>query len=87
MIKSLLHKMNQPIDHVGQEMASKLMYFIFAAGYALALVVGIFLNDLKYTILIGVLTVVAAIGVVVPPWRIYRKNPLKFGPPSKAKAE
>ncbi|KAM0672566.1 hypothetical protein CWI42_030150 [Ordospora colligata] len=87
MIKSLLHKMNQPIDYVGQEMASKLMYIVFAVGYTLALVVGIFLNDLKYTILIGVLTVVIAIVVVVPPWKIYRRNPLKFSSPSKAKAE
>lgn len=87
MLGCLLAKLDPPIDYVGQDLASKLMYLIFGIGYALALVSGIVFNDLIYTVYLGAATVAISFVVVVPSWRFYRKNPLKFRRPIKIKEE
>lgn len=75
---NIFDKLDPPIDYHGQELATKLFYVIIYFGYAFSLAVGIVLSDLKYTLYLGVLTLALSIIVVVPPWRFYRKNPLKF---------
>ncbi|AFM97926.1 hypothetical protein EHEL_030290 [Encephalitozoon hellem ATCC 50504] len=87
MFRSLLSKIDPPIDYVGQKLASDLMYLIFGVGYTAALIVGVLLNDLVYTMYISVGTLVVSVVVVVPSWGFYRRNPLKFRPPVKDKKE
>ncbi|KAG5859297.1 microsomal signal peptidase [Encephalitozoon hellem] len=87
MFRSLLSKIDPPIDYVGQKLASDLMYLIFGVGYTAALIVGVLLNDLVYTMYISVGTLVVSAAVVVPSWGFYRRNPLKFRPPVKDKKE
>lgn len=84
---SIISKLDPPIDYVGQSLASKLMYLIFGVGYTAALIAGIMSNDLTYTVYFGVATIAISFIVVVPSWRFYRKNPLKFRNPAKAKKE
>lgn len=70
--------MDPPIDYHGQELSRKLFYVIICIGYACSLVTGIFLSDLKYTLYLGILTILIVSFVCVPSWSFYRKNPLKF---------
>jgi signal peptidase complex subunit 1 len=74
----LLNKIDLPIDYHGQELSRKLFYVIIYLGYAFALITGIALSDLKYTLYLGILTVSIVVVVCVPSWSFYRKNPLKF---------
>ncbi|ADM11174.1 uncharacterized protein Eint_030300 [Encephalitozoon intestinalis ATCC 50506] len=87
MYKSFLSKIDPPADYVGQKLASDLMYLIFGVGYTLGLIVGVVLNDLAYTMYISIATLIISIIVVVPSWRFYRRNPLKFRAPVKDKKE
>lgn len=87
MLGSLVTKLDPPIDYVGQNLASKLMYLIFGIGYTMALIAGIAFNDLTYTMYLGITTIAVSIIVVVPSWKFYRKNPLKFRAPVKIKKE
>ncbi|AFN82648.1 hypothetical protein EROM_030275 [Encephalitozoon romaleae SJ-2008] len=87
MYRSLLSKIDPPIDYVGQKLASDLMYLIFGVGYTAALIFGVSLNNLVYTMYISITTLVISAIVVVPSWGFYRRNPLKFRPPVKDKKE
>ncbi|KAF9762638.1 Signal peptidase complex subunit 1 [Nosema granulosis] len=75
---NILNKIDPPIDYHGQELSKKLFYLIIYLGYAISLVIGIVLSDLKYTLYAGILTVILSFIIVVPSWSMYRKNPLKF---------
>lgn len=87
MYKSLLLRIDPPIDYVGQRLASTLMYLIFGVGYSVAFACGVLLNDLAYTMYIGGATLAVCAIVVVPSWGFYRRNPLKFRAPAKSKQE
>ncbi|KRH95203.1 Signal peptidase subunit [Pseudoloma neurophilia] len=68
----------QPIDFYGQALAKKLIYIIFFIGFTISLLIGILLNDLKYTLFLGIATAIFSVFVVVPPWPIYRRNMKEF---------
>lgn len=87
MFRNLCEKLDPPADYVGQMLATKLMYMIYTVGYTLSLLAGIIYNDLVYTLYIGIGTFIVSLIVVVPPWKIYRKHPLKFRKPQKAKKD
>jgi signal peptidase complex subunit 1 len=78
VLKQWLKKVDPPIDYAGQILARRLMYLIYIVGYALALAAGIALNNLIYTCYVGLATFAVSLVVVVPPWKFYRRNPLKF---------
>lgn len=71
-------KVDPPIDYVGQELASNLLNIMFIIGYGLSIIVGYLLQDLKYTLIITVITIVTCFLTVVPAWPFYRRNPLMF---------
>ncbi|ELQ74428.1 Signal peptidase subunit [Trachipleistophora hominis] len=78
MFKNLYKTLTQPIDYYGQDLAKKAAYNILLLGYSLAWIVGYFMSDLRYTFITGIVTVLIAFIVVVPPWPFYRRNPFKF---------
>ncbi|KAI5169634.1 signal peptidase complex subunit 1 [Pancytospora epiphaga] len=78
MISSFLKRADKPIDYVGQAYATKLMLRIFAIGYALALGVGLIKGDLRYTLVLGILTCLIAFVACVPSWPYFHRNPLNF---------
>lgn len=73
-----LEKIDPPIDYNGQELSKKLFYLLISIGYTISLITGVYLEDLKYTLILGIVTVFILFLVCVPSWRFYRKNPLKF---------
>lgn len=77
-MNSLVARVNAPVDYVGQAYAHRLMYIIFAVGYAIAFLLGIALGRLEATLMIGSMTVLCATIVTVPSWPMYRQNPLRF---------
>lgn len=87
MLACLTSKLDPPIDYAGQSLVSKFMYLIFGVGYTIALITGVMLDNLVYTLYIGIATVVVSFIIVVPSWGFYRRNPLKFRQPVKAKQE
>ncbi|CCI73915.1 ECU03_0375 [Encephalitozoon cuniculi GB-M1] len=87
MYRSFLSKIDPPIDYVGQKLASDLMYLIFGVGYTAAFVAGVLFNDLVYTMYISIATLVISVIIVIPSWRFYRRNPLKFRAPVKDKED
>lgn len=78
MLKKLINYFDEPIDYVGQKKADDILLFTFIIGYTLALVVGFFLKNLFYTLIIGSITVSLAFILVVPSWFFYKKNSVKF---------
>lgn len=84
---SIIQKLDPKIDYVGQELSCKLMYIILLLGYAISLVVGFFLKDLTFTLVLGVATVIFAFIITVPAWPYFRRNPLKFKKAIKSKQE
>ncbi|KAI4291356.1 signal peptidase complex subunit 1 [Pancytospora philotis] len=84
---SLIRKINEPIDYVGQDLSLKLMYIIFAVGYTIAFAVGVSLKRLELTLIIGVATVLVAFMATVPSWPMFKRHPLRFKKAKKAKAE
>lgn len=68
----------QPIDFQGQIQAKRNIYLIFGIGFTISYIFGIIMNDLKYTLILGIITIVLNLIVVVPPWPMYRRNPDKF---------
>ncbi len=83
----LVKKCDPKIDYVGQELAFKLMYSFLLAGYAIALLAGVILHDLTYTLYIGIATVIFTFIATIPAWPFFRMNPLKFKGQPKAKKE
>lgn len=81
MLRLLVARLDPPIDYVGQSMAYRLMCLVFGIGYTTALLAGVVLNDLVYTVYLGIATFIAAFVVVVPSWGFYRRNLLKFRTP------
>lgn len=84
---SVLPRIDQPIDYVGQAYSVKLMYIIFAIGYAVALITGLVKSDLRYTLVLGIATCAVAFTAAVPSWPYLRRNPLRFKARAKAKEE
>ena len=75
---NLLNKIDPPIDYIGQYYVSKYMKLILIFGYIFSLIAGFITNDLKYTLSGSILTVLICILVTIPPWPIYRRNPVLF---------
>lgn len=73
-----LDKLDPQIDYHGQELSKKMFYLLISIGYTISLITGVFFQDLKYTLFLGILTVFILFLVCVPSWGFYRKNPLKF---------
>jgi len=70
------------IDFEGQRLAETLTTAILVLAGVLSFIVGYVLSDLKYTVYIGLSGTVIAFLVVVPPWGIYKRNPLTYLPAS-----
>ncbi|PUU79173.1 microsomal signal peptidase 12 kDa subunit-domain-containing protein [Tuber borchii] len=68
------------IDFEGQRLAETLTTAILVLAGTLAFIVGYVLSDLKYTVYIGLSGTVIAFLAVVPPWGIYKRNPLTYLP-------
>lgn len=83
----LLKKLDLEIDYIGQSYSCRLMTVIFTVGYIIALVFGLVLSNLKYTLFIGIATAVVCFIMTVPSWPYFRRHLLKFKKPIKEKSE
>ena len=77
----LLKRVDPPIDYLGQAYASNLMTAVFAVGYILSFLLGVFSSNLMYTLVGGGITAVIALVLTVPAWPYFRRHPLKFKKP------
>lgn len=75
---NLFNKCTQPIDFHGQKLVKKIIYGTFFIGFTLSFLLGIILDDLKFTLYGGIVTVAVLLVIAVPPWPMYRKNPGNF---------
>ncbi|RPB00112.1 SPC12-domain-containing protein [Choiromyces venosus 120613-1] len=75
------------IDFEGQRLAETLTTAILVLAGALAFIVGFVLSDLKYTVYIGLSGTAIAFLAVVPPWGIYKRNPLTYLPVSEVQVQ
>lgn len=87
IVPAFIKKLDPKIDYAGQELSRKLMHIILLVGYGLALLVGILLRDLTFTLVLGIATVVFAFLATVPAWPYFRMNPMKFKKESKTKRD
>ncbi len=73
-----LKKIDKPIDYIGQSYSYNLMVLIFGIGYFIALLGGLIFSDLKYTLILSIITLVSAFVITIPPWGYFNKHPLNF---------
>ncbi|KAI5185347.1 signal peptidase complex subunit 1 [Nematocida homosporus] len=78
-IKQVLESLNPEVDYVGQELANKLMHCIFIIGFPLAFLISLITKNIIYLVYALCLVLGASLLLVVPAWRMYRKNPVVFG--------
>ena len=81
----LYNKCTQPIDFDGQKLATQILYALFIGGFTISYFLGIFLNDLKFTLFGGIATLIITFFIVVPPWPMYRRKNMKFSKKAKSK--
>lgn len=74
----------QYIDFDGQELAKTMTIMILILGYTISYLCGIFFNDLKYTLIGGIVTVIITAIIVLPPWPMYRRNKKGFQKKNKS---
>ncbi|KCZ76535.1 hypothetical protein H311_02463 [Anncaliia algerae PRA109] len=77
-VKQIINYFDEPIDYVGQKTADNLLFWIFVIGYSLSLLIGFIMQNLKYTLIFGIITVILAFIVVIPSWSFYKRNPVEF---------
>ncbi|KAK0748613.1 microsomal signal peptidase 12 kDa subunit-domain-containing protein [Apiosordaria backusii] len=68
------------IDFEGQKLVELLVNISLTLVGAIAFLVGYFLQDIKLAVYIGLAGTAATFLLVVPPWPIYNKNPVKWLP-------
>lgn len=84
---SFLSKIDPPIDYIGQSFSLKLMRLVFIVGYSIAFLVGLAMSNLKYTLILGIVTCAVCFLLTVPAWPYFRRHPLKFKKVVKEKRE
>ncbi|KAF8907032.1 microsomal signal peptidase subunit [Gymnopilus junonius] len=75
------------IDYSGQALVDLISKVTLSAAGIAAFCAGFALQDLRITFGIIGLAVVTLTLLVVPPWPIFRRHPVKWLPAAKAKAE
>ncbi|KAF8534187.1 microsomal signal peptidase 12kDa subunit [Trichophaea hybrida] len=68
------------IDFEGQKLADRLTNVLLILSGLIAWIVGFVLQDLRYTVYIGLGGTALTFLVVVPPWPMYNKHPLTWLP-------
>jgi len=71
------------VDYVGQNLANKLAHSVFVVGFPISLIVGMYKSNFMYLCYMLLATLGVCFVVVVPPWPIYRRNPVVFGDKKK----
>lgn len=66
------------LDFEGQKLATRLYTNIIMFFAAVGFVVGYYVQSFQLTLLILGIGVILAFLVVVPPWPMYRRNPLEW---------
>ena len=83
-ILNIYRSCTQPIDFDGQEKAKNLLFSLFALGFVFSYILGIVMNDLKYTLFAGIATTVIVAIVIIPPWPMYRRKGINFKEKAKS---
>lgn len=78
ILKKAVKAVDPELDYHGQRLNMFLMYVIYLLGFTVAFLAGIFLNNLKYTLMVTVATIVLNGLVTLPGWKIYRRHPLRY---------
>ncbi|KAF8470204.1 microsomal signal peptidase 12 kDa subunit-domain-containing protein [Kalaharituber pfeilii] len=68
------------IDFEGQRLSEVLTTNILLAAGIVGWIVGFVLQDVSYIVYIGLAGSLLAVLVVIPPWPIYNKHPLRWLP-------
>jgi len=68
------------IDFEGQRLSEVLSTYILVISGALGWIIGFILQNLTYTVYIGLVGSVLAVFVAVPPWPLYNRHALRWLP-------
>lgn len=77
-IETILQYIDPKLDYHGQVLCNRMMIGIFAIGFGISFLFGIFINNLKYTLYGGIVTTIINGILTIPSWPYFRKNPLKY---------
>jgi len=67
-----------PIDFEGQRLATLLNYGLQSTFGVLSFFVGYFTQNVYYALYVTLIGLVATMLIIVPPWPIYNRNPVKW---------
>ncbi|KAF8425655.1 microsomal signal peptidase 12 kDa subunit-domain-containing protein [Tirmania nivea] len=68
------------IDFEGQRIAEMLTTYILILSGVIGWIVGFILQDVTYTLYIGLAGSLLAVLAVIPPWPVYNRHPLRWLP-------
>ena len=74
-------------DFEGQRLASKLMSIMLWSAVVVAVPVGLFHHTFVASLIVMVVAAVLTCIVVLPPWPMYNKHPLKYLPAEQTESE
>lgn len=67
-----------PIDYKGQELCESILHYGLLTGFLISLFLGIFLNNLFFTLIGCCITLFLLFFIIIFPWKFYRLNKLEF---------